>query len=348
MFIRGRRRPLHALAAGVLAAAVLAPSAAAAPAHAHVVDPANDTPYNFEEQPDVTSVDVMWDADLVVRIGYAVVPPRAALRLLVSAAARDELDPERRECDPEMADSLTVMVSGDTATLTDTGIAGALTALSSWDGATVSYTFASPTLVRRFADNNNGSFVCISGIAGDDEFYGGFDGKVLKLTAQVATAGVNAELARRFGRPTGTQIRCLSRGKRAETADPYEPAKRWCGYRTRLSARTVAFGETAITLAAGVPRADPFSVKRLPSGSRECGTTEFTGSWLLPPFPENFGGASTTVWAKGTSCRTARRVALGRVRGSGFRCRATKRAWEFVASRCTAAGGRVVWVESGS
>ena len=85
--------------------------------------------------------------------------------------------------------------------------------------------------------------------------------------------------------------------------------------------------------------------------ARECGTTDFSGRWLLAPFPASFGGASMSVWARRTGCRTARRVARSAAAGKrtrGFRCRTTRTGCEFLAERCTARGGRIVWYETGA
>jgi hypothetical protein len=110
----------------------------------------------------------------------------------------------------------------------------------------------------------------------------------------------------------------------------------------------VGLGQAAIFLAEGQPQTADFSIKRFPTGTIECGTTDFTGRWLLPPYPESFGGASMSVWAKHTACRTARRVARAPRGARGFRCKTTKSGYEYVAQRCTARGGRVIWAESGS
>jgi hypothetical protein len=342
---------LAAAAAACFVALVMPSAAAAAPAHAHVTDPADDVPYSFEDQADVTAIDVAWTDHLVVQVTYAAPPPSPDLSLLVSSAARSELDPDVDVCDPDMADSFTVQADADGATFQDPYIEGTLTAPPVWVGTTVTYTFSSPTLVRKYNTNGSDPFACVDGSAQQDWFYGAFDGKRIKLTADAAEEGVGRELARRYGSSAqaGMKVRCLARGKRQATSDFV--AMRWCGFEAPVSRRTVAIGQMSIMLIAGVPEAGHVFVKKFPRGTRECGTTDFSGRWLLAPFPANFGGASMSVWAKRTGCRTARRVARSAVaakRRRGFRCRTTRAGHEFLAERCKARGGRIVWYETGA
>ena len=137
--------------------AALPAQAAAAPAHALVADPPGDTPYSFDEQADLTAVDVMWTDQLVVQATYTAAPPTADLHILVSDAARDEFDPDVQECDETMAASFTVDADGAGATFSDPYIEGELTAPPVWNGTTVTYTFSSPTLVRKFNVNGERS-----------------------------------------------------------------------------------------------------------------------------------------------------------------------------------------------
>jgi hypothetical protein len=184
----------------------------------------------------------------------------------------------------------------------------------------------------------------------DDWFYGAFDGKRIKLTAATAEEGVGRELGRRFGTTTQARmkVRCLARGKRRATADFV--AMRWCGFQAPVSRRRVAIGQMSIMLIAGVPETSDTFVQKFPRGTRECGTTDFSGGWLLAPFPASFGGASMSVWAKRTGCRAARRVALSATAAKrrGFRCRTMRSGYEYLAQRCTAHRGRIVWYETGA
>jgi hypothetical protein len=345
------RRCLAAAAAACIVAFVTPAAASAAPAHARIIDPAGDVPYSFDDQADVTAIDVAWTDLLVVQVTYAAPPPSPDLSLLVSSAARSELDPDVDMCDPDMADSFTVQADADGATFRDPYIEGTLTAPPVWAGATVTYTFSSPTLVRKYNTNGSDPFACVDGSAQEDWFYGAFDGKRIKLTAQTAEEGVGRELGRRYGTTAqaSMKVRCLARGKRRAT--PEFVAMRWCGFQAPVSRRTVAIGQMSIMLIAGVPETSDVFVKKFPRGARECGTTDFSGRWLLAPFPAHFGGASMSVWAKRTGCRTARRVARYAAAGKrrrGFRCRTTRTAHEYLAERCTARGGRIVWYETGA
>jgi hypothetical protein len=336
-----------AAAGACVVALTAAPVATAAPAHAHIADPADDVPYSFDAQADLTAIDVTWTDQLVVQATYVAPPPSPDLSLLVSAAARSELDPDVERCDPDMADSFTVDADVDGATFSDPYIEGTLTAPPVWQGTTVTYTFSSPTLARKYNTNGSDPFACLDGRAQDDWFYGAFDGKRIKLTATAAEEGVGRELGRRYGSTAQSraQARCLARGKRRATSEV--AASRWCGFRAPVNRRTVAIGQMSIFLADGVPEAGEYLVRKFPRGTRECGTTDFTGKWLLAPFPESFGGASMAVWAKRTRCRTARRLAL-HGRRAGFRCRVTESGYEYLAERCRGRGGRIVWYETGA
>ena len=83
----------------------------------------------------------------------------------MSAAARAELDPDVDRCDASMADSFTVDADVDGATFRDPFIAGTLTAAAVWAGTKVTYTFSSPTLVRKYNTNGSEPFVCLDGFA---------------------------------------------------------------------------------------------------------------------------------------------------------------------------------------
>jgi hypothetical protein len=350
MTLAGRtqiRSCLTAAAAACIVALAAAPAATAAPAHAHIPDPPDDVPYSFAAQPDLTAIDVTWTDHLVVQATYAAPPPSPDLSLLVSPAARAELDPGVERCDPAMAGSFTVEANANGATFSDPYIEGTLTAPPVWLGTTVTYTFSSPTLVRKYNTNGVDPFACLDGAAHADSFYGAFDGKRIKLTAEAAEEGVRRELGRRYGSAaeSGAQPRCLARGKRRATSDFV--ASRWCGFRAPVNGRTVAIGQMSIILIDGVPQTSAYFAKKLPRGTRECGTTDFSGKWLMAPFPESFGGASMSVWAKRTGCRTARRLAR-HGRRAGFRCRVTRTGHEFHAERCRGRGGRIVWYETGA
>jgi len=88
---------------------------------------------------------------------------------------------------------------------------------------TVAYAFSSPTLTRILAPDMRDPFVCVDGSADGDSFYGGFAGRVLKLTPAVAEAGARAELTRRFGarftKSPRTLVRCLRRAIEPATGD---------------------------------------------------------------------------------------------------------------------------------
>jgi hypothetical protein len=73
--------------------------------------------------------------------------------------------------------------------------------------------------------------------------------------------------------------------------------------------------------------------------------------WLEPPFPPNFGGAFLEAWAQRVPCSAARKIAMGwngKRSYRGYGCIITKRAYEFLAVRCTRRGGDVVRWETGA
>jgi hypothetical protein len=308
-----------------------------------VADPAGDSAGS-----DVREVSVVWDGGLLVAVTYAQAPRSPRLSLLVSSAAKDEHDPAVAECDPALNGTVSVTVADHAAEL----VAGRerLTAEPRWDGLTVRYVFPAPRSVKPDA------FACLGGSADGDGVYGAFAGRTLKLTPQSAREGARAALARRYGtrftRSSRVTVRCLQRAIAAaieEVEDGVsEAARAGCAFEFRLGGGTYRAGQLAIFLANGVPQpADVFS-RTFPLGLRSCGTTDFSGRWLMPPFPPDFGGASMSVWAQRVDCVTARRVARRPGGRRGWRCVTTNTGYEFVAVRCTRPGGRVVRIESGA
>lgn len=345
---------LGAMAAAFIALAM--PSSAHGAATASIADPAGDVPYSFSEQVDVIETTVNWTDHLVVRVTYAAPPPSPRLRLLVSAAALDELDTAALECDADATDAFTITADTEGATFEDASVQGRLTSPPAWTGNTVTYTFRSPTLTRKFNADRSDPFVCLDGLAGEDDFAGTFDGKAAQLTTPVVENGIRKHVDTRYGvgYRTSTKVRCISRGARKPfEGDEYSdatPAMRWCAFEARLrrGAKTV-FGGGAVYLANGATRVMYSYAQGYPNGTRDCGTTDFGGKWLLAPFPENFGGASMSVMAKRVSCRSARRVARRYGRSTGaFRCVVTKSRHEYRRSKCTTSRGHAVWVETGS
>jgi hypothetical protein len=190
---------------GLLATLAIAPSAFAATAS--IPDPADDNGRSFSGPvTDVANLGVTWNGQaLTVTATYNSIRS-ASLNLLVSDSPNspDPSDAPIEDCDPQMADSLTVVVDGGTATLEMPYIDGALTAPAAWNGTSVSYTFTSPTLTKALGDGSDPKldrdpFTCASGDADGDSFVGGFAGKVLRLTPEIATASLKARLAQDFG-----------------------------------------------------------------------------------------------------------------------------------------------------
>ena len=109
------------------------------------------------------------------------------------------------------------------------------------------------------------------------------------------------------------------------------------------------FGGGAVYLGSGRPLVRDYYGRAYPNGTRDCGTTDFSGKWLVAPFPENFGGAFMSVMAKRVSCPTARRLARSNSRHTGaFRCVVTKSGYEYRRTKCSASRGRIISVETGA
>jgi len=241
-----------AVAVGV--AALVLPSVAVA-ATATITDPGNDFPPSFEQTTDLVRLDVVWNGTLSVSATYKEPPSSAALRLLVSAASKDEDDVTVKECDPQMVDSLTVTANSEQAVLEVSRVEGVLTAAPQWNGTTVSYSFSSPTLNQVFAPGVSDPFACGSGSADEDDFYGSFAGKVLKLTPQTTAEALTRELARRYGSRLTTsprrQVRCPRRGilKATEPSDdsPGMAARALCNFEFSQTARTTRAGSASVS-----------------------------------------------------------------------------------------------------
>lgn len=334
-----------------LALCLLLPSTAAATT-AWVEDPVDDVGYSFGQVTDIQRVQVVWDQALTVSVTYRGQPRSLAMDLLSSAASRDEHDTAVEECDPDMADSLTVQARDGAATLTVPYIEGSLTVPAQVAGPVVSYRFESPALTRAFAPGVRDPFACVDGSADGDEFYGAFDGKTLKLTPSTVAAAMRAELRRRYN-PTGALFVDCPRSYIAEATGPDdEPAnmaaRSLCAFQVPRG-RTYRMGYASVFLAAGVPQFTDWSSRSFATSLRFCGTAAY-GRRMVWRRGLGEGGASVSAWAQRTSCRTARRVAVrwrGRGRVMGFRCKTTSSAHEFIAVRCTR-GQRVVRFESGA
>jgi hypothetical protein len=320
----------------------------AADAHAatlRVADPAGDLS-TFNTPSDLTALSVVWDQGaLVYTATFSERPRTLTLDVIVSEASNSESDPSVHECEPGADDVVTMIGTNDGGNLEVYGVDGRLEVPSEWDGATVTYRFRHPTLDREFARRD--PFACGSGTAGEDQFYGVFDGKVGKLTSAAARGAVLAEVRRRYGEgridancPRRTIV---AEGQPVDDARQYTAAA-FCSF-TRRGPRN-RLGFASVSLEAGVPKVTGISSRTYPRSLQFCGINDFSSGWRQPPVL----GASTMAWGRRTSCRTARRVALrwrGRSRVMGFRCRRVLRGAEFSAVRCRR-GRALVYFETGS
>jgi hypothetical protein len=117
--------------------------------------------------------------------------------MLISVAAAEDLQPTDHCGDVAPEIRIAADASG-TATLTVFGVQGSVVADGAASGNGISYTFSNPALTS-WIQQGNDPFVCVSGNADGDHFYGPFPGKVLRLTASNATAALATTLRRRYG-----------------------------------------------------------------------------------------------------------------------------------------------------
>ena len=322
-----------------LALLATAPAAAGA-ATLRISDPAGDAPPTFNAATDLTALSVVWDGTYTVSATFAERPSTLTLDVIASEASRSESDPSVEECHPRAPDVVTVIGTNDGGSLEISGVEGRIEVPSRWEGATVTYEFRDERLTRELASRD--PFACGSGTAGEDRFYGVFDGKVGKLTPATAAAALRGEVARRFA-GEAPRARCPRRTITPEVDGTKAGA--FCAFTVDDGAR-YRMGYASVSLDSGVPQVSGLTSRTFPDARRFCGTTDFTSGWTQGPVL----GASMSAWAERVSCRTARRVASrwrGRPRLMGFRCRRTRVGEEFVAVRCTR-GRQVVRFESGS
>ena len=203
------------------------------------------------------------------------------------------------------------------------------------EGSTVTYVFTSSVFPGAFGGIN--PFVCVSGDAASDEFYGPFDGATLKLNLDIAHTVVRG--AGGGGRDGALPARGAVTERRRRGASAF------CAF-TVPGERRYRMGVTSVALEGGKPRLLFLAGRTFPNALKYCGANGGQG-WQRPPLL----GAGIEAWGQDVSCRTARRFVLrwnGRQRYRGFRCRLTRRAYEAFAFRCTAPGNRVIRVEGGS
>ncbi|MDQ5807151.1 MAG: hypothetical protein M3320_00585 [Actinomycetota bacterium] len=297
-----------------LLAVSLAPPAAAQTAT--IDDPAEDGT--------LTGVDVAYDGRLRLSVVHTARPgDGAALDLVVSARARDVHDPNDPSCGGAQAFAITG--DGRAAELTADG-AAPVRAVAVWEGATATYVFDAPGLAAE-------RMVCVAGTADGDDFFGPFAGKTLFVTPASARAAVLDHLAQRYGAEHRGTARCPSRGVGGGSA--------FCAFRLRRP-RTYRMGSANVSIERGVVSVTLLQNRVFPNALRFCGASVAPGRWSQPP---TFG-FSIYAWARGVSCRTARRLADSSRERFGFRCRTTSSTRARTVVRCTKRGGRLVRIEA--
>lgn len=339
------RRLVYVCAIACMAGAVWCVPAGAVTGQ--IADPAGDVPLSFNRAVDITGVGVSFEGDtLRVSVTYKDQPPTTTFGLYVSQDDADQLDPRSTDCDSEAVESFTVGVTEATATLMVSGVDGKLTSPGTWDGLTVNYSFTSTALSRAWARTD--PFVCVSGSADGDDFYGAFPGKVLKITPAMAKSAFARKLGGAYAASDHRMVTC-PRSAFEKATDEYVARAR-CTFEFG-GARSLHYGYGSVVLTFGVPEVVDFSSAQLTGAYRGCGTYGYAGSGKTSWWRGPVDGAQTSAWAKNVSCTAARRLALhwnGRGRFHGWTCRRLKNGYEYILARCTRPGGRAVRIEGGS
>ena len=301
---------------GLLATLAVAPSAFAATAS--IPDPADDNGRSFSGPvTDVANLGVTWNGQaLTVTATYNSIRS-ASLNLLVSDSPNspDPSDAPIEDCNPQMADSLTVVVDGGTATLEMPDIDGALTAPAAWNGTSVSYTFTSPTLTKALGDGSDPNldrdpFTCASGDADGDSFVGGFAGKVLRLTPEIATASLKARLAQDFGAAFTNSpdkwVKCPERRRSCPRPRRWRPS-RSAGMSSAGPARTASRARAvSVPLISGRVTDQIEDLKSRPYRKRvrACPIASRKGGWVNGTSLTNRKLRASESLGKGKACRS--------------------------------------------
>ncbi|HEX8207806.1 MAG TPA: hypothetical protein VF587_17200 [Solirubrobacteraceae bacterium] len=320
----------------------LLPSTASA-ATLVVDDPAGDATSSFNTTTDLVGLSAVWVDALTVSATFAERPQTLTLDLVMSEASRSESDPSVQTCHPRAPDVVTVIGTNDGGSLEISGVEGRIEVPATWDGNTVRYEFRDERLSRELATRD--PFACGSGTAGEDAFYGVFEGKVGKLTPATASAALEDDVRRRFPGSDGGRLDANCPRRTITPEVDGEKASAFCAF-TLSGGPRYRMGYAFVRLDSGVPRVSDVTSRTFPRELRFCGITDFSRGFGKPPVV----GASLAAWGRNVSCRTARTVARrwrGRARVRGFRCRRTRTGAEFVAVKCTR-GRQVVRFESGS
>ncbi len=276
-FSRAGRVSVNALLGVFVASLLIAvPAHAAAPAVSVVLaDSIRDEGAN-----DLTRVEVTWaQSTLLIGVTYSVPPQTSALKLVVSEAALDEHDPDVEECDPGADGVLDFRASNGVGTI-DVSDGSRLSVVGQWDPTrtSVRYAFSSPELSTALAPGKLDPFTCVSGDAGGDDFYGGFPGKILKLSPAVAVEALRADLSRRYGAQfEATPKRWLACPKEeilpaVEADETFDggPALVLCEFEFRESGKTFRGGSGTAVLQSGVPVLTNFSSRAYTKRLRSC------------------------------------------------------------------------------
>jgi hypothetical protein len=257
------------LAVAITAAAatwVAASSGASAPSPttASITDKAGDYSPSFGPPPtDVTHVDIGWDgAALKVTLTYARQPDSYAFSLSMTDRAMTDVQVIDGACNDPTGVSIRVGTSANwqydlepqpSAVLAVTGVQGnAYSTSAVANGDTATYSFTNASLTAWLARHD--PFVCVSGTADGDAFFGVFAGKALSLTSSGATTVLSNALAAKFGgsftHATTTWVRCPDSeiSPPAVSGDTFTATCRFA-FRT---GKSLAEGATQMALKSGV------------------------------------------------------------------------------------------------
>jgi hypothetical protein len=270
------RRALAVLAVASAAFAIGSNSASAATAS--IGDPIGDNGQSFGTEPtDIAHVNVGWDGNaLTLSVAY-VAPQFDSLNVLVSDAVDKDDD---TKCADYEADSLTIGADSTAARLRMPNVDGSMSAAGSWAGSTVTYVFSSPVLTDNLRRSD--PFTCASGASDGDEFFGGFGGKILKITPANASAALTAELTRRFGtsftRAARKWLKCPKEEIMPESEDSAPAAL--CDFEFSLGHERYRGGGTTFVLVSGVLSTSYFRSRTYTKTVRICRIAATKGGWV--------------------------------------------------------------------
>lgn len=273
-------------------------------ARASIPDAREDNGASFTRAPtDLAHLEIVWDgAELVVTASYYTLDSDA-LTLVISESAAS--DPNAEECASNDADSLEIIASREgAATLTMPFVEGAVQAQGTLSGLTVTYIFSNPALTNAM-NRGRDPFTCASGNADGDQFYGGFDGKVLRVTSQNATGALLGALRGRYGNRfvqssrKWTECPQVEIIPESETFAPYA----LCEFEFAGGGGVYVGGSTQVVLAGGVLDASSYlRARTYRKATQTCHIPQTKGGWVNGAYLTDRTLTNSESLGKGKAC----------------------------------------------